>query len=70
MRRLQTVFIIGLCAIFLLVQWGCATQPDVRARTFALGTMGVVSAQYTRAVEFELPAKGWLRLQLTLPPTD
>jgi hypothetical protein len=59
---LRTVFIVGLCAIFLLVQWGCATQPpglpnELRAQ---LGRIGVVSAQYTPAVEFELPAKGWL----------
>jgi len=62
MRRLQAVFIVGLCGIFMLGQWGCATQPpglpaELRAQ---LGTIGVVSAQYTPAVEFELPAKGWL----------
>ena len=62
MRRLQAVFIVGLCAIFMLGQWGCATQPpglpaELRAQ---LGTIGVVSAQYTPAVEFELPAKGWI----------
>jgi len=51
-----------LATIFLLGQWGCATQPpglpaELRAQ---LGTIGVVSTQYTPAVEFELPAKGWL----------
>ena len=62
MRRIRTVFIVGLCAIFLLSQWGCGTQPPtLQAEQRAeLGTIGVVSAQYTPAVEFELLAKGWL----------
>jgi hypothetical protein len=56
------VFIIGLCAVFILGQWGCATQPPALSEELQiqLGTIGVVSAQYTPAVEFELPAKGWL----------
>ena len=61
-KYIQTVLMVGLCVIFLFGQWGCATQPatlpeELRAE---LGTIGVVSAQYTPAVEFELPAKGWL----------
>jgi hypothetical protein len=59
---IKDIRIFILLAIFLLVQWGCATQPpglpaELRAQ---LGTIGVVSAQYTPAFEFELPAKGWL----------
>ena len=61
-RRLHQLCILSLCGIFLFVHWGCATQPpglsaELRAQ---LGRIGVVSAQYTPAVEFELPAKGWL----------
>ena len=52
---LRAVFIIGLCAVFLLGQWGCATQPpalpeELRAQ---LGTIGIVSAQYTPEPDFE-----------------
>jgi hypothetical protein len=59
---LKETGIFILATIFLLGQWGCATQPpglpaELRAQ---LGTIGVVSAQYTPAFEFELPAKGWL----------
>ena len=59
---LKTIFIVSLGVWFLSAQWGCATQPytlpaEVRE---SLGTIGVVSARYTPAVEFELPAKGWL----------
>jgi hypothetical protein len=62
MRRLKAVFIVGLCAIFMLGQWGCATQPPGLPAELQtqLGTIGVVSAQYTPAFEFEMPAKGWL----------
>jgi hypothetical protein len=59
---IKEICIFILLAIFLLGQWGCATQPpglpaELRAQ---LGTIGVVSAQYTPAFEFEMPAKGWL----------
>jgi len=59
---LKETGIFILATIFLLGQWGCATQPpglpaELRAQ---LGSIGVVSAQYTPALEFELPAKGWL----------
>jgi len=58
--RLQTGFIMWLCAVLLVVQWGCATQSvDVR-EPLGTGNIGVVSARYTPAFEFELPAKGWL----------
>jgi len=62
MRRVQTVFIVGLCAVFLLGQWGCATQPptlpaELRAQ---LGTIGVVSAQYTPEPDFEGPGTGFI----------
>ena len=55
-------FILITIGVFLTGQWGCATQPpglpaELRAQ---LGRIGVVSAQYTPAFEFELPAKGWL----------
>ena len=60
MQRVQTIFRVGLCAIFLFVQWGCATQHTSHRLPTQLGKVGVVSAQYTPAVEFELPAKGWL----------
>ena len=61
-QRIRQLCILGLCSVFLLVQWGCATQPpglpaELRAQ---LGRIGVVSAQYSPALEFELPAKGWL----------
>ncbi len=54
-----------LISVSLLVPWGCASNPqaiptlssEVRSQ---LGTIGVVSAQYTPSVEFEVPAKGWL----------
>jgi hypothetical protein len=49
MRRLQAFFIVGLCAIFLVGQWGCGTHSvEVRA-PFGTGTIGGVSAQYTPA---------------------
>jgi hypothetical protein len=62
MRRLQTIFIVGLCAVFMVGQRGCAVQPpalpeELRAR---LGTIGMVSAQFTPAVEFERPTKDGL----------
>ena len=62
MFLIHKLFIFFLSGVFLLVQWGCATQPpapptELRAQ---LGAIGIVSAQYTPAVEFELPAKGWL----------
>jgi len=62
LRRLQTNFIVGLCVLFLLSQGGCATRPVTLAPEIQaqLGRVGVVSAQYTPAVEFELPAKGKL----------
>jgi len=59
---LKATFIFGLCVLVLLFQWGCATQsPNLPTELRAqLGTIGVVSAQYDPAFEFELPAKGWL----------
>jgi hypothetical protein len=59
---LQSVFILLLCALLLLGQWGCATQPPaLPAKDRAsLGTIGVVSARYTPSFEFALPAKGWV----------
>jgi len=62
MPLIRKLFIFCLAGLFLLVQWGCAAQPpalptELRAQ---LGTIGVVSAQYTPTVEFELPARGWL----------
>ena len=59
-QRLRQLCILSLCGIFLFVQWSCATHSvEVRA-PFGPGTIGVVSAQYTPAFEFEMPAKGWL----------
>ena len=55
---LKEIRIFILVAIFLLGQWGCASHSvEVRPQ---LGRIGVVSAQYTPAFEFEAPAKGWL----------
>jgi len=57
-RFICKLSIIGLSSIFLLGQWGCASHlVEVRPQ---LGRIGVVSAQYTPAFEFEAPAKGWL----------
>lgn len=63
-QPLRQLSILSLCDILLFVQWSCATQPltlppEVRAQ-LGIGTIGIVSAQYTPAVEFELPATGWL----------
>jgi hypothetical protein len=59
-QRLRQLCILSLCGIFLFVQWSCATHSvEVRA-PFGTGTIGVVSAKYTPAFEFEMPAKGWL----------
>lgn len=60
--RLQTVFIVWLCSLLIVVQWGCATPSaklpsEIQAQ---LGRIGVLSAQYIPAFEFALPAKGWL----------
>jgi len=60
MPRLQTVFMVWLCAILLLGQVGCATQRTSAQPIVQLGKVGVVSARYTPAFEFALPAKGWL----------
>jgi len=59
---LKETGIFILATIFLFGQWGCATQPPVFPAELQaqLGTIGVVSAQYTPAFEFEMPAKGWL----------
>jgi hypothetical protein len=59
---LKEIGIFILATIFLLGQWGCATQPPGLPAELQtqLGTIGVVSAQYTPAFEFELPAKGWI----------
>ena len=59
-QRMRQFCILCLCCVFLLGQWGCATQPDVHANTSSLGRIGVISARYTPAFEFEMPAKGWL----------
>ena len=61
-QRLRQLCILSLCGIFLFVQWGCATQPpglpaELRAQ---LGTIGIVSAQYTPQPEFEGPGTGFL----------
>ena len=62
MSFIRKLFIFFLVGLFLLVQWGCATQSPVLPTELRaqLGTIGIVSARYTPAVEFELPAKGWL----------
>jgi hypothetical protein len=62
MRRLKAVFIVGLCVIFMLGQWGCVTQPpalptELRAQ---LGTIGIVSAKYTPEPDFEGPGTGFI----------
>ena len=74
-QRPRQFCIVGLCSVFLLGQGRCATQPlppygtsctsqVIGGLTYtnciSVGTIGVVSAQYNPAVEFELPAKGWL----------
>jgi hypothetical protein len=59
-QPLRQLFILSLCGIFLFVQWGCATQHTSHRIPTELGKVGLVAAQYTPAVEFELPAKGWL----------
>ncbi len=58
----RKIGIFSLAIMLLLVQWGCATQPPVLPEELRaqLGRIGVVSAQYTPAFEFEMPAKGWL----------
>ena len=61
-QRIRQVSILSLCGIFLFVQWGCATQPatlpeELRAQ---LGTIGVVSAQYTPEPDFEGPGTGFI----------
>ena len=58
--RVQTVFIVWLCVVLLVVQSGCATHRTSAQPSLQLGKVGVVSARYTPAMEFELPAKGWL----------
>ena len=60
MPHLQTVSMVWLCAALLMVQSGCATHRSSAQPMLQLGKVGVVSARYTPAVEFELPAKGWL----------
>lgn len=54
---------IGLLFITLILgPWGCAHEPDLTDEIRAqLGRVGLVSARYTPAVEFELPAKGRLK---------
>ena len=61
-QRLRQIFILSLCSIYLFIQVGCVSHPptlpaEVRAQ---LGSIGAVSAQYSPAIEFELPANGWL----------
>ena len=61
-QRLLQIFILSLCSIYLFIQVGCVSHPptlpaEVRAQ---LGSIGAVSAQYSPAIEFELPANGWL----------
>lgn len=58
--RLQTVFMVWLCAVLLVVQSGCATHRSSAQPILQMGKIGVISARYTPAMEFELPAKGWL----------
>jgi len=58
--RVQTVFMVWLCAILIVVQSGCAMHRTPAQPILQLGKVGVVSAQYTPAFEFALPAKGWL----------
>lgn len=61
MPRFRTVFIVWLCTLLVMIQWGCAAQPSHLAVDRAsLGTIGLVSARYTPAFEFALPAKGWV----------
>lgn len=57
---LRATWIVGLCAALLLGQLGCATSPEPLNLFSQADRIGVVSAQYTPAVEFELPAKGVL----------
>lgn len=57
---LKETGIFILATIFLLGQWGCAAQHTSHSIPTELGKVGLVSAQYTPAVEFEMPAKGWL----------
>jgi len=62
MSLIRKLFIFFLAGLFLLVQWGCATQPpalptELRAQ---LGTIGIVSAQYTPEPDFEGPGTGFI----------
>ena len=57
---IRKLCIFSLSGLFLFVQYGCASHRTSAHQTPQLGKVGVVSAQYTPTVEFELPAKGWL----------
>lgn len=62
MPLIRKLFIFCLAGIFLLVQWGCAAQPpalptELRAQ---LGTIGIVTAQYTPEPDFEGPGTGFI----------
>ena len=61
-QSLRPLCYLCLCGVLVLTQGGCATHPptippEVLAQ---FGSIGLVSAQYSPALEYELPAKGWL----------
>jgi len=61
LSRIRRFSHLGLCGVLLVVQWSCAsTTTSFQKPTQQLGKVGIVSAQYNPAFEFELPAKGWL----------